>query len=157
MPDYVEHFPLQDGVLIWYWDSSYTDNNVGDHPGEGLILPVDSHPAMETWTGGTQMRPRIQSYDSTFTATRTDAITLHNPADGVAKTITSKPGVRVFNDALRDGDGTSIYWMPSHPSDAAGGLRYQSEWNSVNVPNTGTKITVKGISNTGIAVIDLNK
>jgi immune inhibitor A len=157
MPDLVEHFPLQDGVLVWYWDFSYTNNNVGDHPGEGEILPVDSHPAMETWTEGTQMRPRIQSYDASFTTTKTDAITLHNPATGVAKTISSKPGVSVFDDSLRDPDGTSIYWMPSDPTDAPGTTRYQSEWNSVNVPDTGTKITVKSISSTGMVVLDLNK
>jgi immune inhibitor A len=156
-PNYVEHFPLQDGLLISYWDSFYDNNNVGDHPGEGLILPVDSHPGIETWADGTQMRPRIQSFDSTFTTSRTDAITLHNPADGVATTIASKRAVRVFNDALRDGDGTSIYWTPGHPSDAPDNLRYQAEWNSVNVPNTGTMVRVKSISSSGTMVIDVNK
>ncbi len=156
-PDLVEHFPLQDGLLISYWDNSQHDNNVGDHPGEGLILPVDSHPGIETWTEGTQMRPRIQSYDSTFTKAATDGITLHNPATGVAKTIASKAATSVFNDAIRDGDGTSIYWTPGHPSDAPANGRYQAEWNSVDVPNTGTKIQVKSISSTGMMVLDLNK
>jgi immune inhibitor A len=141
MPDKVEHFPYQDGLLISYWDNSQADNNVGDHP------------AIETWTEGTQMRPRIQSYDSTFTKTRTDGITLHNPATGVAKTIASKPAVSVFNDSLRDGDGTSIYWAPGHPSDAPANGRYQAEWNSVDVPNTGTVV----ISSSGMLVLDLNK
>ena len=144
-------------MLIWYWNNEWSDNNVAAHPGEGLILPVDSHPAIETWTEGTQMRPRIQSYDSTFTKTATDSITLHNPATGVAKTIASKPGVSVFNDGLRDGDGTSIYWAPGHPSDAPANGNYQAEWNSVDVPNTGTKIQVKSISSTGQLVLDLNK
>jgi len=153
----VEHFSNQPGMLVWYYDSSFSDNNVGDHPGGGLILPVDSHPAIETWTGGTQMRPRIQSYDSTFTKTATHAITLHNPADGVAKTIASKPANSVFNDSLRDGDGTSIYWAPGDPSDAPGNTRYQAEWNSVNVPNTGTVIRLKSISSTGEMIVDLNK
>jgi immune inhibitor A len=156
-PNLAEHFPYQDGVLVWYWDTAYSENNVGDHPGEGEILPVDSHPAIETWTEGTQMRPRIQSYDATFTTTKTDAITLHNPATGVAKTISSKPGVSVFNDSLRDSDGTSIYWTPGHPSDAAGNAPYQAEWNSVEVPDTGTVIKVKSISSTGMVVLDLNK
>ena len=26
-PDFVEHFPYQDGLLVNYWDTSYTDNN----------------------------------------------------------------------------------------------------------------------------------
>ena len=156
-PDYVEHFPYQDGLLVSYWDNSFGNNNTPQHPGGGLILPVDSHPAIETWTEGTQMRPRIQSYDSTFTKSATDSITLHNPATGVAKTIASKPGVAVFNDSIRDGDGTSIYWAPGHPSDNPSGGNYQAEWNSVDVPNTGTKIQVKSISSTGMMVLDLNK
>ena len=63
MPNKVEHFPYQDGVLIWYWDSSYDDNNVGDHPGAGLILPIDSHPQILHWSdSGAVMRPRLQAY-----------------------------------------------------------------------------------------------
>lgn len=42
-PDWVEHFPYQNGLLIWYWNDYYTDNNTSQHPGAGLILPVDSH------------------------------------------------------------------------------------------------------------------
>jgi immune inhibitor A len=152
-PDLVEHFPYQDGLLIHYWNTEWSDNNTPTHPGEGLILPVDSHPAIETWTEGTQMRPRIQSYDSTFTKAATESITLHNPATGVAATIPSHAGVSVFNDALRDGDGTSIYWAPGHASDGT----YQAEWNSVDVPNTGTRIQLKSVSSTGIMIIDLNK
>jgi immune inhibitor A len=156
-PELVEHFPYQDGLLIHYWNTEWEDNDVNTHPGEGLILPVDSHPAIEKWTENTQMRPRIQSYDSTFTKTATDAITLHNPATGVAKTIASKPAVSTFNDALRDGDGTSIYWVPGDASDNGVSGNYQAEWNSVDVPNTGTRIQVKSISSTGLMVIDLNK
>ena len=43
---------------INYWDTRSSDNNVGDHPGEGLILPVDAHPALEHWSNGHLMRPR---------------------------------------------------------------------------------------------------
>jgi immune inhibitor A len=35
LPDKVEHFPYQDGLLIWYWDTSQGDNNTSQHPGEG--------------------------------------------------------------------------------------------------------------------------
>ena len=149
-PNLVEHFPYQDGLLISYWDSFYTDNNVGDHPGEGLLLPVDSHPQIETWSDGTQMRPRIQSFDSTFTTTKTDAITLHSPVTGVATTIASKPAVSVFDDSR-------AYWTPGHPSDAPVNGRYQAEWNSVNVPNHGVVVRIKSISSTGGLVLDLNK
>jgi immune inhibitor A len=30
---WAERFPYQDGMLVWYYDSSYSNNNVGDHPG----------------------------------------------------------------------------------------------------------------------------
>ena len=34
-PDWVEHYPYQNGLLIWQWDTSQADNNVGAHPGAG--------------------------------------------------------------------------------------------------------------------------
>ena len=77
LQNWVEHFPYQDGLLVHYWDTSYSDNNVGDHPGAGLILPVDSHPAALHFADGSVMRPRLQSFDATFGLEPTDAITLH--------------------------------------------------------------------------------
>ena len=59
-PDWVEHYPYQDGLLLSYWDSRRRDNNVGDHPGKGLILPIDAHPTFHHWADGTLMRPRIR-------------------------------------------------------------------------------------------------
>ncbi len=32
-PDWVEHIPYQNGLLIWKWDTSQPDNNTADHPG----------------------------------------------------------------------------------------------------------------------------
>jgi immune inhibitor A len=146
----VEHFPYQDGLLIWYWDTSQSDNNVGDHPGEGQILPVDAHPAINHWNDGSVMRPRLNSYDSTFTLRRTDAITVHNPADGSATTIPSQKAQSVFDD-------TRSWWVAGDPGDAPDYGRYQAEWNSVNVPKTGTVVRLKGISRTGTMVVDINK
>ena len=138
-PNLVEHFPYQDGMLVWYWDTSFSDNNVGDHPGGGEILPVDAHPGVMHWSEGDTVRPRIQSYDATFGLQRTDSITLHNPATGVAKTWPSLPAVRVFND-------THSYWVSGDPGDNPTGGRYQAEWNSVIVPHTGTTIRVINMS-----------
>ncbi|WP_282699249.1 immune inhibitor A domain-containing protein [Streptomyces sp. CC219B] len=95
-PSWVEHFPYQNGLLIWKWDTSQADNNTSQHPGVGLLLPVDSHPTPMKWSDGTLMRNRIQSYDSPFSRYRTDGITLHN-ADAVTR-IPSSRGVSVFND-----------------------------------------------------------
>lgn len=132
-PNWVEHFPYQDGLLISYWNSQYTDNNVGDHPGEGLILPVDAHPEFSYWGDGTLLRPRLQSYDSTFTLAPTDQITVHNnTTDEVV--IGPKAAVSVFDDL-------NSYWTGG----SAPG-RYQPGWFSVQVPNTGTQIRIKSIS-----------
>jgi hypothetical protein len=32
-PDFVEHFPYQQGLLVSYWDTSQSDNNTSEHPG----------------------------------------------------------------------------------------------------------------------------
>jgi immune inhibitor A len=95
-PDWVEHYAYQNGLLIWKWDTSQKDNNTSVHPGTGLVLPVDAHPAPLKWSDGTAMRNRIQAYDSPFSLSRTDGFTLHN-AD-VATRIKSQKGVSVFND-----------------------------------------------------------
>ena len=41
-PDWVEHFPFQDGLLVWAVDETYADNNTIEHQGHGLALPVDA-------------------------------------------------------------------------------------------------------------------
>ncbi len=121
-PSWVEHYPYQNGLLIWKWDTSQADNNTSKHPGVGLILPVDSHHKALKWSDGTLMRSRIQAYDSPFSLYRTDGITLHN-AD-VATKIPSSKGVPVFNDH------TNTYYDQATP--LAG----------VNITDTNTKIKI---------------
>ncbi|MFI8187235.1 immune inhibitor A domain-containing protein [Streptomyces sp. NPDC085946] len=121
-PDWVEHYPYQNGLLIWKWDTSRADNNTSEHPGTGLVLPVDSHPAALKWSDGTLMRNRIQSYDSPFSLYRTDGITLHKA--GVATRVPSSQGVGVFNDH------TSTYYDESNKT--AG----------VKITDTNTKIRI---------------
>jgi len=145
-PNWAERFPYQDGMLVWYWDTSWGDNNVGDHPGSGLILPIDAHPAMLHWANGSVMRPRLQSFDSTFSLAPTDAITLH--VGGVAANVPSQPGVSVFDDM-------SSYYVSSDPGDAPNNGRYQSEWSSVNHPHTGTSIRIKSLTPGGFMQIEV--
>ena len=141
--NWVQHFPYQDGLLIWYYDTSQDDNNVGDHPGEGLILPIDAHPAIMHYTSGTTpgavVRVRLQSYDSTFGLDRTDAFTLTGTAIGTLD-FPSRPAVRTFNDNLS-------YYTASDPGDALG--HYQAGWISVNNPHTNTVIKVASVSAQG--------
>lgn len=121
-PDWVEHFPYQNGLLIWKWDTSQPDNNTSVHPGAGLVLPIDAHPTALKWADGTVMRSRIQAYDSPFSLFRTDGLTLHK-AD-VATKIASQKGVSVFNDR------TNTYYDTSTP--LAG----------VKITDTNTKIKI---------------
>jgi immune inhibitor A len=146
---FVEHFPYQDGLLISYWDSSFGDNNVGDHPGGGLILPIDSHPAIMHWSNGATARPRIQSYDATFTLASTDAISLHNGPGGSTLTQASQAGVSTFND-------NNSYWVNGDPGDNGANGRYQAEWNSVNHPHTGTSIRIQSIDSAGFMQVRVN-
>jgi len=128
LPDWVEHFPYQDGLLISYWDTSQSDNSTSAHPGEGLILPIDAHPQAMYRADGQVWRSRIQTYDSTFTLAATDAITLHfNSQPSIHA---SQPGVSVFNDANQ-------YWNPLTPT--AGVMN----------PHTGTTIRIKNMSTQG--------
>ncbi|MEU1504873.1 immune inhibitor A domain-containing protein [Kitasatospora sp. NPDC005748] len=124
-PNWVEHYPYQAGLLIWLWDTSQSDNNVTNHPGSGLILPVDSHPTPIKWTDGTLMRPRIQGYDSTFGSRKVDSLTLHK--SGVETVVPKAKGVDEFSDL-------KSYWSKDNP------------YSSVIVPKTGTSIEVENES-----------
>ncbi|MFA3872174.1 immune inhibitor A domain-containing protein [Streptomyces sp. MMCC 100] len=121
-PNWVEHYAYQNGLLIWKWDTSQADNNTSQHPGKGLVLPIDSHPTALKWKDGTVMRNRFQTYDSPFSLYRTDGMTLHK-AD-VAKYIPGSKGVSVFNDRKND------YYDPANPT------------GGVQVTDTNTKIKI---------------
>jgi immune inhibitor A len=152
MPNWVEHFNYEDGLLVSYWNEEFGEdqnNNVGDHPGEGFLLPVDAHPDLEHWSNSDElMRPRILSRDSTFGLSGVPSITLHN--NGAPTVLPAKPAVSVFDDSREywfnsDAHGTT----PNHPG------RYQPGWASVDVPSTGTRVTVKSMSRTGFMQIEV--
>ena len=127
-------------MLVWYYDESADDNNVSDHPGSGLILPIDAHPQVMHWSGsGDVVRPRINSYDATFGKSKTDRIRLTSTTLGTLN-IPSHKGVRVFDDS-------KSYYVASDPADATSD--WKAGWNSVNNPHTGTVIKVAGVSHHG--------
>ncbi len=132
-PDWVEHFPYQDGLLIWYLDYSFADNNVGDNclGGRcgGLFLPVDAHPQLLLRPDNGQVwRPRIQSYDSTFGKQKTDKICLHINTT-IVQCYGGLPGNPLFDDTLS-------YWVAPNPAIGNFG------WASVPLPGFGVKIRV---------------
>jgi immune inhibitor A len=103
-PDKVERFPYQNGLLVWYANSLYADNNTSKHPGGGKALPVDAHPQALTWTDGVVARNRIQAYDATFGLEATDPLSLHREVSGAGGTrmttlqAPSLPAAPVFDD-----------------------------------------------------------
>ena len=137
--NWVEHFPYQDGLLIWYYDTTFGNNNVGDAclAGRcgGLFLPVDAHPELLLRPdNGKAWRPRVQSYDSTFGLDSTDVVCLH--AFSIEGCYGGLPAVSKFDDS-------QSYWVAPDAS-----LNHFG-WSSVQVPNTGTTIEVKSISAKG--------
>jgi immune inhibitor A len=124
----VEHYPYQDGLLIWYVNSLYGDNNVSQHPGGGQALPVDARPQVMKWSDGTIARNRIQSFDATFGLQKTDPISLHREVSATSTTTLTKgkqAPVWKFDDT-----DPNAYWTDVNPG------------NSVKVGGTGTTIKV---------------
>ncbi len=132
-PDLVEHFPYQNGLLVSYWDTSQSDNNTSQHPGEGLILPVDAHPRPIARLDGGIWRPRVAGYDATFGLEKADSFTLHQGAGDAPSYVRGRAANPVFRDDVS-------YWDPAQPT------------NSVQVPDTGTSIRVLSQRGTSMAV-----
>jgi immune inhibitor A len=127
--NYAERYPYQDGLLVSYWDTSQGDNDASVHPGEGLILPIDSHPEPLLRPDNNQpWSARRQAYDSPFGLETTDVITLH--ANSVPGVYGGLPAVSTFDDRLQ-------YWRAATPS--AG----------VRNPHTNTVIEVRSVSAQG--------
>ncbi|GAA1730925.1 immune inhibitor A domain-containing protein [Microbacterium paludicola] len=126
-PDKVEHFPYQDGMLVWYVNSLYGDNNTSQHPGGGQALPVDARSQALTWSDGTLARNRIQSFDATFGLQKTDRIALHRETEAGMTTLSvpSQKAQPTFDDT-----DPYAYYDEANPQ------------GSVIVGGTGTSITV---------------
>jgi immune inhibitor A len=136
-PNWVEHYPYQDGMLVWYLDYSFLDNNVGDNCLNGrcggLFLPVDAHPDLLLRPDNGQVwRPRVQSYDATFGTQKTDKICLH-----VTSTVKQCYGGLKGNPVF---DDTQSYWFAPNPSISNFG------WASVPLPGIGVKLEVKSMN-----------
>jgi immune inhibitor A len=133
-PNWVEFFPFQDGMLVWFVDNSYTDNNVIEHVASGYALPVDARPNSLTYPDGTSPSNRREPFDATFGLQATDPVCLHkevlegkkNPlVTTVAACAPSVPGIATFDDTNPD-----AYYSTAAPQ------------NSVRVAGVGVKATV---------------
>jgi len=133
-PDWVERFPYQNGLLVWYSDGACTDNNTISHPGCGQTLPVDARPAPVMLDGGVMLGNRRQPFDATFGQEATDAVTFHR--NGVATVVASQPAIPTFDDT-----NPNRYWSTLNP------------WASTKVAGTGTTISVVDTSKQGDQMI----
>ncbi|HEY1178035.1 MAG TPA: immune inhibitor A domain-containing protein [Phytomonospora sp.] len=119
----VNHYPYQDGALIWYVDTTVGNNDVSQHPGRGLVLPVDARVAPLKFPDGTRLSNTHQALDATFGNAKTDKIVFYN--NGAKVVFPSQKGVPVFNDTNPD-----AYWDPASPQ------------HSVKVAGEGVKIRI---------------
>ncbi|MEV5680176.1 MULTISPECIES: immune inhibitor A domain-containing protein [unclassified Streptomyces] len=134
-PDWVEHYAYQNGLMVWLWDTSQKDNNTSVHPGQGLILPIDSHAKPLKWKDGTVLRNKIQPFDAPFSWWPNQGFTLHN-AD-VPLRIKPSLGVPVFDDRK----GT--YWYEENPTGSVKVSDTNTRISIVSEPLSGSTMTVK--------------
>ncbi len=68
LPDKVDHYSYEEGLLISYNNTLFTDNDTFEHPGSGRNLYIDAHPTpMPQASGpGGFWRARVQVYDAPF-------------------------------------------------------------------------------------------
>ncbi|MFI7519023.1 immune inhibitor A domain-containing protein [Micromonospora globbae] len=122
-PNWVERFANQPGMLVWYVNYAYGDNNTSEHPGYGLNLPVDVRPGPIVVPGQGTITNRRSTFDATFSRKQKPAQTFH--LNGVGVTVPKLKANPVFDDSVVD-----RYWSP------------QNEQNSVKVAGTGTRIEI---------------
>ncbi|MFI6599460.1 immune inhibitor A domain-containing protein [Nonomuraea sp. NPDC050536] len=125
-----ERFPYQDGVLVWLWDSLYSDNNTSQHLGEGMTLPIDARAIPLLWRDNTKANGRLQVFDAIFGLGRTDQLRLHK--DGALTVFPAQPGVPAFDDH------TGVYWYSTYPL------------LGVRPPDTNTRIEVVAEAERGL-------
>ena len=133
-PDWVERFPYQNGMLVWFANGDYADNNTKDHPGGGQVLPVDARPApimLKNADGtSTMLGNRRQPFDATFGQEATDAVTFHR--NGIPTAVPSSPAIPTFDDS-----DPNRYWSSANP------------WASTKVAGSGTTMTVSKTTDGG--------
>ena len=128
LPDKVDHYAYQQGLLISYWNTLYPNNDTFQHPGFGRNLYVDAHPTpMPQASGpGGFWRARVQVYDAPFGLQNTQPVTLH--VNGAPFTFGGLPGVSTFNDK-------DTYWFAQIPN------------HGVKLPGVG--VTIRVLSESG--------
>ena len=130
-PNFVDHFPYQEGLLISYWDLSYADNDTFVHPGSGRNLYIDAHPKPFKDVNGSYWRARVQVYDAPFSLTKADSFTLH--VNGKKSPVKGEKANPVFDD-------TKKFWYSELPN------------HGVKLPGVGVKIRIDKQTKSGISL-----
>jgi immune inhibitor A len=117
--------------LISYWDTSQGDNNVSEHPGEGLNLYVDSRPQTLYRSDDLPWRTRVQIYDAPFSLHQSDSFTVH--VNDKAEHVRGQRGNPLFDDTKNYFDAD----LPNH---------------GVKLPALGVKIRVVEENGTSVKI-----
>lgn len=90
------------GLVVWYGDDTFTDNWVGEHPGEGFLGVVDSHPEAIVGTkdgkDSINQSTRYQVADAAFSMDQTPAWYIDSPSRGIYD-YKGLPGVTTFDSS----------------------------------------------------------
>ncbi|MEV6523348.1 immune inhibitor A domain-containing protein [Longispora sp. NPDC051575] len=127
--DWVERYAFNPGIVVWYINGAYGDNNTTAHPGYGQALPVDARPGLITPPGQTPLQNSKGAFDGSFSRKGIPAVTFHK--NGSAITLPARPGIAVFDDTNVD-----KYWI------AGDATSPQNGWNSTKVSGTGVRIEI---------------
>jgi len=92
------------GMVVWYGDDSFTDNWVGEHPGEGFIGVVDFHPEAIVGTKADKQTvaqsTRYQVADAAFSLDKSPEWYIDSPSRGIFD-YDGLPGVTTFDDSKK--------------------------------------------------------
>ena len=131
LPNKVDHYAYQQGLLISYWDTSYSDNDTFVHPGAGRNMYVDAHPVPFYKLDGQPWRARVQVYDAPFGLKKADTFDMHD--NSKLQHIRGQAAEPVFDD-------TGKYWYAELPN------------HGVKLPGVGVKIRVLSIDGTTMRI-----
>ncbi|WP_444926711.1 immune inhibitor A domain-containing protein [Microbulbifer sp. TRSA002] len=94
-----EMLTFTEGLLVWYVDSSYDNNWVGVHPGNGFLGVVDADQNVLRWSDDSVASTRYQVHDATFNIERADDMVLDLLEDyGILLSDTHNRRYPLFND-----------------------------------------------------------
>ena len=151
---YAESYAATPGMLLWYRDTGFDDNWVGNHPWQGGLLVVDSHPELircDDWAWladalldpdpgmGFPFNTDVQIADATFGLDPVPAQPLTSCLGLLTNTMMpASEGVATFDDSVLYVDYSWYQWF----YDADYGWIGRDAISSVWTPTYGLKMTV---------------